>query len=78
MKKIYVVGGANVDVLARSFNEIVPADSNPGHVSYSFGGVAHNIACNLAKMGCYVDFVTALSNDAFGKQVKKKENLDHL
>ncbi|MBR0475137.1 MAG: carbohydrate kinase family protein [Erysipelotrichaceae bacterium] len=82
MKKIYVVGGANVDVLARSFNEVVPADSNPGHVSYSFGGVAHNIACNLAKMGCYVDFVTALSNDAFGKQVKNhclssELHLDH-
>ncbi len=71
MKKIYVVGGANVDILARSFNEIIPADSNPGHVSYSFGGVAHNIACNLAKMGCHVDFITALSEDGFGQQLRK-------
>ena len=71
MRKIYVVGGANVDILARSYAPIIPADSNPGHVSYSFGGVAHNIACNLAKLGCNVEFITAISEDNFGKQVQQ-------
>ena len=71
MRKIYVIGGANVDILARSYAPIIPADSNPGHVSYTFGGVAHNIACNLAKLGCQVEFITAISEDNFGKQVRQ-------
>ena len=69
MSKIYVIGGANVDISARSFNQIVDYDSNPGKVSYSFGGVAHNIARNLSNIGCKVDYITAFSNDHFGRQL---------
>ena len=71
MKTIYVIGGANLDIIARSFNEIIPADSNPGTVSYSIGGVSHNIASNLSLMGCDVQFVTAFSRDDFGKQIRQ-------
>ncbi|MBQ1521672.1 MAG: carbohydrate kinase family protein [Erysipelotrichaceae bacterium] len=69
MSKVYVIGGANVDISARSFNQIVDYDSNPGKVSYSFGGVAHNIARNLSNIGCKVDYITAFSNDHFGRQL---------
>ena len=69
MSKIYVIGGANVDISARSFNQIVDYDSNPGKVSYSFGGVAHNIARNLSNIGCKVNYITAFSNDNFGRQL---------
>ena len=69
MNKIYIVGGANVDISARSFKKLIENDSNPGKVTYSFGGVAHNIAINLVKIGCPVDFITAFSEDHFGKML---------
>jgi pseudouridine kinase len=74
MSKIYVIGGANVDISARSFNQIVDYDSNPGKVSYSFGGVAHNIARNLSNIGCEVNYITAFSNDNFGRQLVESMN----
>ena len=69
MKNIYVLGGATVDIMARSEKSIIAGDSNPGQVRYSFGGVAHNIASNLALYGCRVNFITALSEDGFGRQI---------
>lgn len=71
MAELWVIGGANVDILAASFKELIPSDSNPGRISFSVGGVAHNIACNLAKMGCRVNFITALSTDNFSELVRK-------
>ena len=69
MREIWVIGGANVDVMAASFKPLVEHDSNPGTVSYSIGGVAHNVACNLARMGCPVHFITALADDLFSSAV---------
>ena len=45
---VVVVGGANVDICGRSWEPLVPADSNPGLVSMSIGGVGRNIAHNLS------------------------------
>ena len=78
MSKIYVIGGANVDISARSFNQIVEYDSNPGKVSYSFGGVAHNIARNLSNIGCEVNYITAFSNDNFGRQLVESMNSSNI
>ena len=69
MKRIWVIGGANLDIQATSFKPLIPMDSNPGKVTYSVGGVAHNVASNLARLGCQVNFITALSEDAFSKIV---------
>ncbi len=68
MRKLYVLGGMNIDIVGRSFHKLVPADSNPGTLSYSFGGVGHNIAANLALLGCPVHFMTAFADDSFGRQ----------
>ncbi len=67
MSNIWVIGGTNIDVQATSFNKLIQHDSNPGKVSYSIGGVAHNIASNLGKLHCPVKFITAFSNDIFSK-----------
>ena len=82
MNRIIVIGGANVDISARSFEPIVDRDSNPGRVSYSYGGVAHNIASNLAGFGIPVEYVTAFSRDNFGGQLvedclTRKMSLQH-
>lgn len=64
-----VVGGVNMDICGRSFRPLVAADSNPGTVSLSLGGVGRNIAHNLALMGAEVRLFTAYGNDGYGQQL---------
>jgi pseudouridine kinase len=44
----------------------VPRTSNPGVITTSAGGVARNIAHNLARLGADVSLLTVLGNDANG------------
>ena len=69
MKRVFVIGGANIDIQGTSFSRLVTADSNPGLISYSFGGVGRNIAENLALLKNNVVFVSAIGNDLFGKDM---------
>ena len=69
MKRVFVIGGANIDIQGTSFSKLVAADSNPGSISYSFGGVGRNIAENLALLKNNVVFVSAIGNDLFGKDM---------
>ncbi len=67
---VAVVGGVNVDIGGRSFAPLVEADSNPGKVSISLGGVGRNIAHNMALMGLDVRLLTAYGDDMNGKRVE--------
>ncbi|MCF0262481.1 MAG: hypothetical protein HUK23_06185, partial [Sphaerochaetaceae bacterium] len=69
--KVGVIGAANMDITAKSFNPIIDADSNIGKVSKAPGGVARNIASALKAMGFDVSFLTALANDQYGIQIAK-------
>jgi len=62
-----VIGGANADIIATSFSRFVPADSNPGTVRLTAGGVGRNIAHNLALLGDEVVFLTLFGGDDFGR-----------
>ena len=64
-----VVGGVNVDIGGRSFAPLVAADSNPGAVSMSLGGVGRNIAHNLSLMGVDVRLLAAYGDDMNGQHV---------
>ena len=64
-----VVGGVNVDIGGRSQRKLVAADSNPGKVSISLGGVGRNIAHNLSLMGVDVRLLAAYGDDMNGQQV---------
>ena len=66
-KKITVIGGANVDLSATLSDAFIAADSNPGKVQIGFGGVARNIAHNLALLGHEVQLMTMFGGDEFGK-----------
>lgn len=61
---ITVVGGANTDIVGIPGGRFSLRDSNPGHVRTSAGGVARNIAENLARLGAQVRLVTAFGDDA--------------
>ncbi len=63
-KYAVVVGGINVDICGRSEKPVRLADSNPGHISLSLGGVGRNIAHNLRLLGIPVYMLTALGTDS--------------
>ena len=66
---VVVIGGANMDVKARSTRTAVPATSNPGTASMAAGGVGRNIAENLARLGTRTHLVAAIGSDGLGDQV---------
>src|SRR6478736_3964917 len=66
---VVVVGGANMDVKARSTRAVVRGTSNPGTATMSAGGVGRNVAENLARLGTRTHLVAAVGADALGDQV---------
>ena len=64
-----VVGGVNVDIGGHSNGKLLAADSNPGKVSISLGGVGRNIAHNMSLMGVDVKMLTAVGEDVHGNRV---------
>lgn len=64
-----VVGGVNMDIGGRSYGNLVAADSNPGVVTMSLGGVGRNIAHNLALLGADVRMLTAFGDDLYGQRI---------
>ena len=64
-----VVGGVNVDIGGRSNAPLIHADSNPGTVKISLGGVGRNIAHNLSLLGTDVRMLTAFGDDVHGQRV---------
>ena len=81
--KIFVIGGANLDIYAKvNKDRVVLYDSNPSHISFSYGGVARNIVENIANMQAKPYFISVFGNDAMGLQMyndlkKKGVNLDY-
>ncbi|MGL5979034.1 MAG: PfkB family carbohydrate kinase [Erysipelotrichaceae bacterium] len=66
---VCVVGAANVDIIAASNNEIRPADSNPGKVTTSFGGVGRNIAENLVRLSLATELISVIGDDLYASQL---------
>ena len=64
-----VVGGVNIDIGGQSFEPLVAADSNPGTVTMSLGGVGRNIAHNLALLGTDVRLLSACGEDVYGQKI---------
>jgi pseudouridine kinase len=64
---IVVVGGANVDIGAHAEQALHPGDSIPGRVHWSPGGVARNVAHNLAHLGHEVRLISAVGDDDHGR-----------
>lgn len=75
---IVVVGGCNFDIYATSHKPLLAADSNPGMVYTTPGGVGRNIAENLARLDSPTCMLTALGNDAFGDAIVKQAETIHL
>ncbi|HEY1179956.1 MAG TPA: carbohydrate kinase, partial [Phytomonospora sp.] len=66
---VVVIGGANMDVKARSARPVVSASSNPGTAAITPGGVGRNVAENLARLGTRTHLVSVVGGDTLGDQV---------
>jgi pseudouridine kinase len=66
---VLVLGGANMDISATTERALVPADSNPGVVRCAPGGVARNVAENLARLGVDTRLLAAVGDDAYGRSL---------
>ena len=69
---VVVVGGANMDICATPAGKLRMQDSNPGTVDTSPGGVARNIAENLARLGVDSRLIAAVGADHHGDLLLKQ------
>ncbi|MCA0432361.1 MAG: carbohydrate kinase family protein [Proteobacteria bacterium] len=69
MSDVVVVGGANIDIKAKSIEANRLGTSNPGVVVTSPGGVGRNIAHNLARLGAKVDLISVVGQGAHGAAI---------
>lgn len=68
---VVVAGGVNIDIVGRSSRQLIPGDSNPGHIQSSLGGVGRNIAHNMSLLGMKVCLLTALGGDRYAEEIAK-------
>ena len=66
---VLVVGAAGVDIVGRLEGELQSGTSNPAKIRFSFGGVARNVAENLARLGQPVRLITAIGCGRYGDQL---------
>lgn len=66
-RPILCIGAANLDRKLRATSTLAMGTSNPASAVESFGGVARNIAENLARMGATVALITAVGSDSSGR-----------
>ncbi len=81
--RIVVLGAVAVDVKARSFGALIDKADVPGRVHLRIGGVARNVAIDLARLGAEVTIVSAVGDDEFGRLIRADlsragVNLDNL
>jgi pseudouridine kinase len=70
--RVLVLGAASVDIKVYPRDQALePTYSNPATIRWGWGGVARNIAENLARLGVEVHFVTAIGDDQLGRLLLK-------
>ena len=65
-RAIICIGAANLDRKLRTLGAVQMGTSNPARQHESFGGVARNIAENLARLGAPAGLITAVGDDPSG------------
>ena len=65
-RSVVAIGGALVDVRARTHAGWAPGRSLPGIARLDAGGTARNVAADLARLGYPVTLLTAVGDDTLG------------
>lgn len=68
-ENVLVIGGANMDIVGTACSALAMGDSNLGNIHCAPGGVARNIAENLARLGHITHLLSAMGDDAFGRSL---------
>ena len=68
-KQALIIGASGVDIVGRLDGEPQMGTSNPARIRSSFGGVAHNVAEILARLGQPVSLITAVGRDDAGARL---------
>ena len=66
---VLVIGASSLDVVGRLQGNLQMATSNPSLIRTSFGGVARNVAENLARLGQPVSLLSVIGKDRIGEDV---------
>lgn len=79
---VLVIGSAGVDIVGRPSHALQTGTSNPGMLRMSDGGVARNVAENLARLGLDVVLITAIGDDRSGRRLLEQAvdvgiNMEH-
>ncbi len=69
---VVAVGAANMDISGSTPHPLAAHDSTPGRIRCAPGGVARNVAENLARLGHDVRLISAVGDDLYGASL-----LDH-
>lgn len=80
---IVVIGSMNIDIAGYSLASLNYADSNPGKIKFTPGGVGRNIAENIALLGKESVLISAVGMDNHGEYLnaqteKSGVNIDHI
>ncbi len=70
--QVVVIGGANMDFKCQAKAPMVLRTSNPGRMAATVGGVACNIARNLARLGVPTALFTVVGQDEFGERILRE------
>jgi pseudouridine kinase len=66
---VLVIGAAGIDIVGRLIEGLVPGASSPAEIRTTHGGVARNVAENLASLGQPVTLLTVVGQDRPGEQL---------
>ncbi len=66
---VLVIGASGLDVVGRLQGDLQMSTSNPAIIRTSFGGVARNVAENLARLGQPVSLLSVIGKDRLGEDV---------
>jgi pseudouridine kinase len=80
---VLVVGSSGMDIIGRALETVHHGSSNPGQMRISQGGVARNVAENLARLGMETILITAVGEDPPAQQLLEETaqagvNLDYI
>ncbi len=67
--RVIAIGAAGIDFVGRLVDPLAMGTSNAARVRTSFGGVARNVAENLARLGQRVSIITSVGEDEFGRAI---------
>jgi pseudouridine kinase len=80
---VLAIGSAGIDIVGRATERLELGTSNPGKFRTSLGGVARDVAENLARLGMQVNLISAVGDDPQGRRLLSETaeagvNVDHV